>query len=714
MIFSELKLRELANLKNSITTEQIVQAINSIGFEVESFENFNKNKGIKFGQILETYKNPNSNKLTVCKVQFDDKVRTIQTAATNVKENDNVIAFVPGSFFGDIEIKAKNIGDIESEGMLVSLEELGFNKSLLRDEWKEEILILPNKIDLSLDPIEYFHLNDVLIDVSILSNRSDAQCYSIFARELAAYFKTKPKKLKQTKNNIIEHDFKLVSNDNNELHGVVVEINKINLDLNSILLLLKSNYRSVNDLEDIATLNLLYSGVSSRMIDIDKLKSKELTISSLKNIEINNEKHKNVHVLLNGYEPISILGVDVLEQFKPDWNSKRVLIEFSKIDSKLTRDNSRNVKIVSNSSINNSKEISNGSILIAYEYYLNTFKNISSLINPINTRKGKIKYDIEYLNKYAGFDITKNSNYKKAIEAIKILGFKFDKKNIEIPLYRHDVTRMQDIVEEVFRFFGLNNFNLEQPNIKASFISNYDDLEIIVSSLGYKQALTYTLMNKEKNIFNPFNFKNVFSLQTFVSEEFNSIRNSIAIPISNVFEYNIKRKMDKLSLFDLGMINNKKALILSSNEKTYDEIKKDISKILKTNFEIKALKNNHLHPNYNAGIYIKNKLIGWIGKFNPKYIDLNIIFAEIFIDAISNKTIYFEEYNTNPLKERDFTISVNNNESIDNYLKKIKKIKGIFSIELLSKFKKGDKINWTYKIKINEDNINDLDEIINK
>lgn len=714
MIFSEIKLKELANLKSSITTKQIVDAINSIGFEVESIKKFNNNKGLKFGHVLETYKNPNSNKLTVCKIKFNDKIRTIQTTAKNVKKNDYIIAFIPGSFLGDVEIKTKKIGGIESEGMLASFEELGFNKDLLRNDWKENILILPNKVDLNLDPIEYFNLNDVLIEVSILSNRSDAQCYNIFAIELAAYFKTKPKKIKHLENNIIDHNFKLISNDINDLHGVVVEINKINLDLQSIMLLLKTNYKSINDLEDIATLNLIYCGVSSRLIDVDKLKHKELEISSLKKIKIKDQEHQNIHVLINKGVPISILGVDTLEEFKPNENSKNVLIEFSKIDSKLTRDNSRNTKIATNSSINNSKEISDGSILMAYEFYLKIFKNISSLINPISTRENKIKYDIEYLNKYAGFDITKNPNYRKAIESLKILGFKFNKKNIEIPLYRHDITRMQDVVEEVFRFFGFENFNPVQPKVMSTLISGSNELEIIVSSLGYKQALTYTLLNKEKNNFNPFKFKDIFNLQTFVSEEFSSIRNSIAIPMANIFEYNIKRKIDSLSLFDIGMINNKKALIIASNEKSYEKIKEDISKILKMNFEVRQLKNNQLHPNYNAGIYVGNKLVGWIGKFNPKYINLNIIFAEILIEFIPEKRTIFKDYNPNPLKERDVTFSIEDGKSIDLFIKQLKKINGIFSIKFLYKYKKENKVNLTYRIKINEDNIKELDKFISK
>src|SRR5574344_897 len=97
MFFSEYKLRELANIDKKITTEEIVKAINSIGFEVKTIFKFNFVENIKFGHVLKTYPNPESEKLTVCEIKFADKIRIIQTAAKNVKSNDYVMAFIPGS-----------------------------------------------------------------------------------------------------------------------------------------------------------------------------------------------------------------------------------------------------------------------------------------------------------------------------------------------------------------------------------------------------------------------------------------------------------------------------------------------------------------------------------------------------------------------------------------------------------------------------------------
>ncbi|CRH47048.1 Phenylalanine--tRNA ligase beta subunit [Chlamydia trachomatis] len=78
---------------------------------------------------------------------------------------------------------------IISEGMFVSLAELGFDPEIVPKELNEGIFQL-DKIDLNIDPITYFDLDDYIIDISILSNRADAQCYLVMAKELAAYFDT--------------------------------------------------------------------------------------------------------------------------------------------------------------------------------------------------------------------------------------------------------------------------------------------------------------------------------------------------------------------------------------------------------------------------------------------------------------------------------------------------------------------------------------------
>ena len=170
MIFSYKKLLKLANLEiENVSIDDITKAINSIGFEVESYEKFGDVEGIKFGHVLKTYKNPNADRLIVCEIEFEGNVkRIIQTTATNVKENDYLMAFIPGSRSKNIVFAEKVMQGINSQGMLVGLSELGFKNDVIPQEYQNGIFTF-SKVDLSLDPIAYFELDDYLIDVTIKS-----------------------------------------------------------------------------------------------------------------------------------------------------------------------------------------------------------------------------------------------------------------------------------------------------------------------------------------------------------------------------------------------------------------------------------------------------------------------------------------------------------------------------------------------------------------
>lgn len=118
MLLSFRELLRCSGLQENI--DSIVNAFNSLGFEVESVRPFVDLEGLKFGRVVKTYKNLNADHLTVCEVTFPDKVRVIQTAAKNVKKGDYVVAFVEGARKENTIFGVKKLKGVISEGMLAS------------------------------------------------------------------------------------------------------------------------------------------------------------------------------------------------------------------------------------------------------------------------------------------------------------------------------------------------------------------------------------------------------------------------------------------------------------------------------------------------------------------------------------------------------------------------------------------------------------------
>ncbi|MGL5519816.1 MAG: phenylalanine--tRNA ligase subunit beta [Metamycoplasmataceae bacterium] len=692
MLFSELKLRELGNIPKKIKLDDIVNAINSIGFEVEEvIKHSDELHGLKFGLVQKTYKNTNADNLTVCEILFEDKTRIIQTTATNVVAGKKVVAFVPGSRKGDIVLKEKELKGIISEGMLASLDELGFPKEYLPEEWKEGIFQdFDSNVKLSADPIEYFELTDNLIDVSILSNRSDAISYKIFSQELAAYFNIVPNKIVSKKANFIS-DKKIVNSNNCFLNGVDIKDNEYKTSIFEKLFIVKNRIKLGDELENILSLIYLYSGVSIRAF-------KNELLSNVIKISISKKEDFNESFLCSKNKNIGILGVKEIDEFKATENDKNVFLEFSQIDPKLVRDNSKGFKIVNLNSVTCSKAVSFGSISLAKKYISLYFKNYSELINNLEIKNTKIKFEKNYLIDYIGEDITSKKNYFKTLDSLKILEFKFLKNNIEVPLYRHDVFTMQDIVEEILRFYGINKIVLCKPKNSFLNVTHKREFNETLISKGYIKFLTYTLVSENEAEFNPLNFSDNINLLTYTSKEHSTIRNSLAISLNKIYQENKKRKMDKISFFDEGMINEQRSICIASDIKKYSEILNDIFELFNFEFEIKKLNNNLLHPNYNAGLYYKNKLVGWVGKFHPNYINTDVIFGEVIINNYNNSKNEFKFYDSSQLKEREITFSLALNESVEKHLNKLKSILNIYSINKVSTFIKNDKKNVSYKI----------------
>jgi len=88
--------------------------IESIESEREKFNNF------VVGEVLETAKHPNADKLTVCKVSTGDKTLSIVCGASNVAAGQKVCVAKIGAVIpkGGFEIKKSKIRGEISEGMI--------------------------------------------------------------------------------------------------------------------------------------------------------------------------------------------------------------------------------------------------------------------------------------------------------------------------------------------------------------------------------------------------------------------------------------------------------------------------------------------------------------------------------------------------------------------------------------------------------------------
>ena len=120
MLISLNWLKQYVDIKESI--DEIANALTMIGQEVEAIDIQGKDlDNVVVGQIVEFDKHPNSDRLTLLKVNVGEEVLQIICGATNHKLNDKVVVAKIGAVLpGNFKIKKSKIRDVELFGMLCS------------------------------------------------------------------------------------------------------------------------------------------------------------------------------------------------------------------------------------------------------------------------------------------------------------------------------------------------------------------------------------------------------------------------------------------------------------------------------------------------------------------------------------------------------------------------------------------------------------------
>ncbi|WP_027334413.1 phenylalanine--tRNA ligase subunit beta [Mycoplasma elephantis] len=690
MKFSVNKLKNILG-HDELTAEQIANAINKIGFEVEEIIKPMNFKNLKFGKIIEITKNPNADKLNVCKVMFDDKVRIIQTNDPCVKLNNTYLAIVDNGFAGNLKITPTEIKGILSEGMFCSLEEIGFNKDLI-GEYKNHIFSYDT--DIKNDPIEILNLNDSFIDVSILTNRNDANSYMIMALEISAYFNFKNNFLKWNLNKEFDNSSNMKFKNIDKIENLItLSLKKIpDLNIKDILLLLNHDFKIGSKFDNYMNYLSILFGLPVTYLNNDK----EYRIVEDKNILY--LKSNNNEIILGSNNNIEISD-----------NSNILIAIPNLIDA---RNNLKYTKISNFNSQLSIKKIAPGLITILLAYLKNNLKKVNYIV--FKNDYIKIEINKEKLNRYANFDFTNSSDFKNVKNRLKILGFKFEKNYVVIPKNRYDIQNFEDVIEEIFRFYDYDSFEKVKVNKIYNEVKQPNTIKDMLLANSFNEILTFTLRANEEMMYNPFSFKENISLQTYVSENRKYIRNSQLPSLLEVINYNFRRKRLNLNLFEIGYINrNIKSLIFSSNQKSFNEMKQIIKNII-GEFELKRWnENNYMHINISAKIFKKNKLVGWIGKINPKYDISNSIIVEL-IEFETSKVKKYEEYNKAPLDYVDFTYKLTKNESVEKYIEFFKDVDKTVKIEIIDRFYKDDFVNTTFRVFGSKQIVELLNEKINK
>ena len=698
MIVLKSWLNDWINISN-IDDNKISEALESLGFEIESTNKIEPNyKNIVVGKVVDIYPHNNADKLRITQVDVGSNTYEIVCGAWNFDVGAIVPVALPKSHIVDnFLIEKREIRGVVSNGMICSARELG-----LWDE-HEGILLLEDSLAPGTDFSSTYDSEDTSWEIGITPNRGDCMSHLGVARELSNYFDIK----------ISENDFKLKSKIENVLKTnsgkisecnsyVSIEIENFNITDSPFYIryrLSQVGTRIINNVVDLTNYVLYDIGQPLHAFDRDKIfgtVSVRKAKDNEKILTLDNQKrslNKNDLVITDNDNPIALAGVMGGLDTEVTENTKNLLIESAYFDKVSIMNTSRKLNLISDASIRFERGIDFNLQLKA----INRFINIFSTNQDINYSSPLVDDKKNIKNKSVSF----SSN-----DIYKILGTKIDNKfitktlnNLDIdhtiknedikfvsPSWRYDLERPIDIIEEIAKHYGFNNFDSTLPignnrnnlgdywNSKSFFsqqLRGKDYQEI--QSLSFVDEISNQRFNPEKKyveVYNPIDSTNMYLRSNLFTSllniyQSNLEKNSVStkyFEINTVFDKGKHEKYENIpnQLYTLGVLTPSRVtnVDLRGEDKTFDiyYVKNLISTLI-GEFNVKYLQKPGFHKRLSFLILKDNKQVGFFGQLSYELMDdLNledpIYLMELNIENIDNT--FKETNNFIPLAQYPF------------------------------------------------------------
>jgi len=557
---------------------EIAEAFVHLGFEIESTEilGYCGEGPLVVGQVLEKVKHPDSDHLSVCKVDVGQKLPLqIVCGASNFKVNDIVPVALEGAKLGDVVLKKTRMRGIESCGMMCSASELGLCAG------ESAGLFILNDMHPSVGiPLEqlFSDKKDIIWDLSITSNRGDCLSYIGLARELSAFFNVSLNDIEIHENLPEKSDFVTVKADGCDGYcGCLIEGVTVKPSTEAIVnFLQKSGLRSINDVVDITNFVLLEQGQPLHAFDADNIEgSLEVRYAhpgeklvTLDGIE--RSLNENMLVVADQKNALAIAGVmgGGSSEIKP--TTRRIFIECAHFLASSIRKTSQTLNLVSDSSYRFERFVDKSRmdlVLVRTIQLLRQFNPALKIIKYVkvgNTQVANrtIEVDFSKIKKILGFDIS----FEVFKETLEKFGFILSQKtqklwSVEVPSYRDDVVQDVDLVEEFIRLWGAEKIPTKQPEGIACELEDVAENKLrdchasILSSVGFYECYTDTLQPCEwYQDFLSENQLKVLKLSKPLSAEHACLRTSLVPGLVNCLCENRHRGNAVERLFEVGRV----------------------------------------------------------------------------------------------------------------------------------------------------------------
>ena len=444
--------------------------------ENEIFEKGKDLSGVVVAEIKSVEPHPESKKLHLLKVDAGDgKLTDVVCGAPNVRVGMKTAFAKVGARLGDITIAPRPLAGYESYGMCCSEKEIGISDD------NSGIMDITDDIPAGTDIKDAYAVDDIVFEVDnkSLTNRPDLWGHYGIAREFAA-LAGRPLKPLDT---VDLHAYDALPKVNMKIEDPLcqryscLQVENIHTTVSPVNMRIRLYYcgmRAINFLADLTNYLMLEMGQPMHAFDsrkVEKLRikrfQKPFKFQTLDGVERHIDE--NTLMICNGDTPVAIAGImggldsEIVE------DTTTLTLESATFDAVSVRKSTVRLAHRTDASMRYEKcldpEMTVPAIARFVKLLTDTDKDarvVSSLTDEYAYHYDTVTLDFDqaYVDRYTGIKIDGDT----IVHTLEALGFTVkrdgDNFSVTVPSWRatKDVTIKADIIEEITRVYGYDNF----------------------------------------------------------------------------------------------------------------------------------------------------------------------------------------------------------------------------------------------------------------
>lgn len=736
MKFSESWLRELAN--PDLNCDELIAQLTMAGLEVDGVEAAANFEGVVVARIESVAAHPKADKLQVCQVNYGANTDIqVVCGAPNARAGlVTAFATVGAMLPGGLKIGQAKLRDVDSFGMLCGGDELGLNED------RSGIIELPSCAPLGQSLIEFYGLDDNIIEVDLTPNRGDCLSIQGLAREVGVLNKLTPTFVKTTAA-IASNEQSLsikISASTACSHYTGRVISDVDMTQPTPLWmqekLRRSGIRSIDPVVDVGNYVMLELGQPLHAFDLDTLvgdidvrfakDGEKLTLLDDAQVELKAE----TLLIADKNGPLAIAGIMGGKESGVSTATKSIFLESAHFVPLALAGKAREYGLHTDASHRFERGVDTQLPLVALERATELLLEIvggqagpvaaagsapqESAERTITLRKSRLK---QQLTLELGNDLVTDMLARLGLGVSQPSA---DEWLCSVPSWRFDLAIEADLIEEVARIYGYNNLPVAtitmpleiQPTAEA--ISSLADIRQLLVSRDYQEAITYSFVDPAlQGQINP--GVGGVDVANPISADMAVMRTSLLTGLLNTVKYNLNRQQSRVRVFESGLrfvkdgdqLSQQKMLAGAitgtrtqegwadpATEVDFYDIKGDVEALLglcgtKSLVEFASAEHRALHPGQTLALVNKqNETFGHIGKLHPtlqQSLGLSqpvYVFELVLTEITQGEIAAFDEISKYPAVRRDISLSLHTDVVIGELVKTAKASAGDHLIDL--------------------------------